>query len=240
MIVAAAKALDKKSLWREIEREDRRKKRERLAELRIELRGARAQRKGAIKSAVERCRIERLAARERARALRIRGLAELREAARLERTSARDACAVSKGEARGKGAIERRRAELAAEAKYQADMRRIERSNRARRVEHPHATYVERRSESDDEVRANVSAELVPLFERLKRGIKGSPRMTRTEAFMKYAEEHPDEVLSVIDDKTDALIRELEQQHREATRAVHRPRRRAAPRLATERVATPF
>ena len=214
----AAKALDKKKLWREIERDERRKKREKLAELRIELRRARAQRKEAMKSAVERCRTERLAARERARALRIRGLAELREAARLERTSARDACALSKGEAKTKGGIERRRAELAAERKFHADMRRIERGNRARVSEHPHAIYVERRSESDDEVRQNISSDLVPLFEHVRRGIKGSPRMTRTEAFLKYAEEHPAELLSAIEDKTEHVIRDLERQQRDAFR----------------------
>jgi uncharacterized FlaG/YvyC family protein len=230
--VAFAKALDKKLLWRDIDRDERRKKREKLAELRAQLRRARGQRKEAMKSAVERCRSERLAARERARALRIRGLAELREAARLERVSARDICAVSKGEARSKDAVERRRAELAAAAKYQAEMRRIERGNSARRRAHASATYVERRAESDDEVRSNIPADLASLFERVRRGIKGSARMTRTEAFLRYAEEHPDEVLSVIDDKTERIIRELELQQREALRAARRPHPRTNRKLA--------
>src|ERR1035438_6095136 len=58
--------------------------------------------------------------------------------------------------------------------------------------------------------------ELVPLFERVKRAIKASPRMSPTEAFLHYAEETPDDVLAAMDDKTDALIRELEGQYREA------------------------
>ena len=33
---------------------------------------------------------------------------------------------------------------------------------------------------------------------------------------LEYAEEHPDEVLVALDDKTDALIRELEDQERQA------------------------
>jgi hypothetical protein len=179
-----AKALDKKLLFREIERDHRRKAREKLADLRLQLRAARAQRKEAIKSAKERCRSERLAARERARALRIRGLAELREAARLERQAARDVCTLSKSEARKKDDIERRRGELAAEAKYQADIRRLERSNKLRRREHRHVTYIERRAEDDDTVRANISPDLVPLFERVKRGIKATPRASRTEIFL--------------------------------------------------------
>jgi hypothetical protein len=47
----------------------------------------------------------------------------------------------------------------------------------------------------------------VPFFERLKRGTKPSRRMSRTKAFLKYAEEPPAEVLVAIDDKTDALSR---------------------------------
>jgi hypothetical protein len=222
------KALDKKLLFREIEREHRRKAREKLADLRAQIRSARMQRRTAIKNAKERCRSERLAARERARALRIRGLAELREAARLERQAARDVCLLSKNEARKKDEIERRRGELAAEAKYQADMRRIERSNKSRRREHPHVTYIERRAESDDTVRANISPDLVPLFERVKRGIKSTPRASRTEIFLKYAEEHPDEVLDVIEDKTDALIRDLEAHYRTEMRVPSRRRARSA------------
>ena len=37
-----------------------------------------------------------------------------------------------------------------------------------------------------------------------------------------YAEEHPDEVLAVIEDKTEAIVRELERQEREASRALKR------------------
>lgn len=228
-----AKALDKKLLFREIERDHRRKAREKLAELRLQIRSARTQRRDAIKNAKERCRSERLAARERARALRIRGLAELREAARLERQAARDVCMLSKNEARKKDDIERHRGELAAEAKYQADMRRIERSNKSRRQEHPHVTYIERRAEDDDTVRANISPDLVPLFERVKRGIKATPRASRTEIFLKYAEEHPDEVLDVIEDKTEALIRELEARYRETQHDVRVPKR-GTPSIARE------
>jgi hypothetical protein len=50
----------------------------------------------------------------------------------------------------------------------------------------------------------------------VKRTIKGGPRETRTEAFLRYAEEHPSQYLESIDDKTEALIRELERREREA------------------------
>ncbi len=74
-------------------------------------------------------------------------------------------------------------------------------------------TRIERQAESDDEVRSNIPPELVALFEHVKRGIKASPCMSRTEAFLHYAEENPDDVLVATEDKTDALIRELEAQY---------------------------
>jgi hypothetical protein len=236
-----AKALDKKWLFRELERDRKRKAREKIASLAEQLREARRRRKVALREAKERCRAERIAARERARAMRLRVLEELREAMRAERLGARQACTLRLGEARGiKDSILRARAELEAEKKYEADLRRIERANRKRRQEAPRVTRIERQAESDDEVRSNIPPELVALFERVKRGIKASPRMSRTEAFLHYAEENPDDVLAAVDDKTDALIRELEAQHREARRSLRRPPPRP-PRYTPEQLAeVPF
>ena len=54
-----------------------------------------------------------------------------------------------------------------------------------------------------------------------------------------YAEENPDDVLAATDDKTDALIRELEGQYREARRSLRRPAPR--PRYTPEQLAeVPF
>lgn len=237
MRTRAQAALDKRQLWREINREHRRQAREKIAGLRGHLLDARQRRKLALRDAKERCRAERIAARERARAMRLRVLEELRDAMRAERAAARQTCSVRLGEARAiKDDIQRARAELLAEKQYQVDLRRIERANRQRRKEAPHVTRIERQAESDDEVRGNIPSELVPLFERVKRGIKASPRMSRTEAFLKYAEEHPDEVLVAIDDKTDALIRELEEQERQARRDLRRgpPRPRYTPEQLAE------
>jgi|GEM_PF-1105804 hypothetical protein len=226
--MTVAKALDKKRLWREIEREERRRVRAKLAELRQQLRDTRERRKRALFEAKERCRAERLSARERARAMRIRVLADLREWTRQERAAARQSCTVRLGEARGiKSDIERARAELAAERQLQRDLRRIEAQNRQRRREAPRITRLERMGESDDEVRGNIPPELVGLFERVKRSIKATPRMSRTEAFLHYAEEHPDEVLRAVEDKTEALIADLERRERELAReAMRKPGRR--------------
>lgn len=219
---------DKKWMERDRARAHRLAARDKLRELRDALKDARARRHEAMRAAVLRCRTERLAARERARALRIRGLEELREAARLEREAARSACTLSKADARKKDGIEGVRAELEAERTYQLEMRRIDAGHRERRKEHRHATYIERRSESDDEVRQNVAPEMLSLFERVKRGIKGSSRMSRTEEFLKYVEEHPREFLETINDRTDALVRELENRERAALRHQRRSRAEAS------------
>jgi hypothetical protein len=241
MRTRAQAALDKQKLWREINRDHRRQAKEKIAGLRAQLRDARQRRKLALRDAKERCRAERIAARERARAMRMRVLEQLREAMRAERATARQSCGVRLGEARAiKDDIQRARAEFLAEKQYQAELRRIERANRQRRQEAPRVTRIERQAESDDEVRGNIPVELVPLFERVKRGIKASPRMSRTEAFLHYAEEHPGEVLVSIDDKTDALIRELEEQERQARRELRRGPTRA-PRYTPEQLAeVPF
>lgn len=226
--MTAAIALDKKLLWRDINREERKTKRALLVELRGQIREARARRKDALLAAKGRCRSERVAARERARTLRLRALQELREAVEADRSAARQTCSVKIGEARAiRDDVQRARAKHAAEKEYQHDLRRIETANRRRRKEHPHATHIERRAESDAEVRSNLPPDLISLFERVKRVIKATSRRSRTEAFFAYVEEHPDEMLNAIDDKTDALVREHEARLHEETHHDSKPRERA-------------
>ncbi len=204
-------------------RERRRLAKEKLAAIRAELRDARARRKQAAIDAKERCRAERLATRERLRALRMRVLQDLRETSRTEREAARAACAARRAEARAiRDDVGRARAKLAAEKQLEAEMRRIERDERARHVNAP--ACVACRAESDDEVLANIPSDLVALYERVKRLIKPTPRMSRSEAFLKYAETHPDEVLIASQDVADARVRELELRERElAKEAGHKP-----------------
>ena len=229
MRTAAQARADRRELWKQITREHKHQAREKITHLRAQLGDARRRRKTALRDAKERCRAERLAARERARALRIRVLEELRETMRAERAGARQACTVRMGEARGiKDQIARARAELLAEKHYQADLRRIDSANKKRRKEAPGVTRLERQGESDDEVRGNLPPELVPLFERVKRTIKASPRMTRTETFLHFVEENPHVYLDAIEDKTEAMIRQLEEQHREAHRELRRGPSRAS------------
>lgn len=218
---AQSGGFSRKELWKELRRDERAKNRAKVGSLAERLRELRARRKRAIANAKALCRAERLAARERVKTLREEAKIAVRAAVEAEKAAAQGACAVELGGAQAtKADVERAREELVAEKKFQRDMRRIEGANRARRGEQKRATKRERRAESDDEVRANIPEELASLFERVKGSIVASPRMSRTEAFLKYAEEHPEEVLDLddIDAQTDALIAELESQQRRGRR----------------------
>lgn len=247
MLTRKQAAAHKRELRRAIAKDLKQKDRAKVRTLAEELRAARAKRDEALAHARDRCRDARLAVRARVAALREDARAKLREAVRLEREQARQTCALRKDEARRATlpALERAKKELDAERSYQEDLARIAAANRQRRAELPRASRTERHGESDDEVRANIPPELVPLFERVRRQIKGSARESRTEAFLKYAEEHPGELLSVLDDASDRLVRELEARQREERRAAKRapataktpPRRTYTPE---ELAAVPF
>lgn len=81
---------------------------------------------------------------------------------------------------------------MAERRKLERDLRSVDKLERKRLDAAAKRTY---RLESDDEVRQNLPPELVPVFDRHKRRFKDSPRKSRTEAFLHWVEEHPDEVL---------------------------------------------
>lgn len=68
-------------------------------------------------------------------------------------------------------------------------------------------------SESDDQVRQNLAPDLIPLFNRVRKQIKASMHVSRTEAFQEYVEAHPkdkDEILCEnADFKLNSLLRPL-------------------------------
>ncbi len=231
----------RRAIQRDIDHDLREKAAAKLRALGGELHEARGHRNAALASAKEKCRAERVVLREQAFARRRRTLAELRETYAKERADARDVCLIRKAEvhANARDPIERARGHLDAERAYQEDLRRIERGNRQRHRETHRAHAHERRSESDDLVASNVPPDYLALWRRVKRSIKGSDRESRTEAFLRYAEQHPDELLASLDDDSDRIVRELEEQQARAGRALRaRPVRkassRAEPTVATE------
>ena len=212
-------------LLRAVKVEEKRKDRARLVALRGRARALRKAQAAAIVEARRTC------------AARRRAVPTLREAAamlRAARAEARATCDAGLAKARKmKSEAARAKAEREAEAAHQRAMRLIERHAKERETGRgPRLAKARvRREESDDEVRHNIPPELAFLFERVKRQIKGSARRTRTEEFLEYAETHPDEELAALEDKTDALIRELEARERRANgRNRRKPSARRWPR----------
>ena len=74
-------------------------------------------------------------------------------------------------------------------------------------------------------MRSNIPADLLPLFERVKRTIRGSDRQSRGEAFLRYAEEHPSEVIAAMSDLSEHEIAKLVAEEKRLAKAVRSPRR---------------
>lgn len=189
--------------------------------------------------------------RERARELRAR-LAELRAriaSARVERRTQiqtiksqcrtarqklRDRCHSREATARatGSAAIAERRSERDATAEERrAALRRLPRRRGP--------SLAERVSESDDDVRRNIPAEFVPVFDRVRRQIKATPKLARWEAFLHWVHEHPEDVVRLQTEQADRdvarLVAEHEAAEREAYEARTRKLARARPRPRARR-----
>jgi hypothetical protein len=88
----------------------------------------------------------------------------------------------------------------------------------------------ERASESDDTVIADLEAhhpELVPVFRKIRAQIKASPRRSRTEAMLEWAEENPDEVASMTAAPELQDLQKAIREHEEAERREHEEREAA-------------
>lgn len=232
----------------ELDRERARHLREQAAatvrSLRAQLHAARVERNDKLAEVRKEARAHRLALREHHHARRVKTLAELRDTYARERAEARETYLVRIAEVvnASRDPIERSRQKWEAERKYQEDLRRIERANRERHRVAQRVHVEARRSESDDEVRSNIPMDYVPLFERVKRSIKGSTRESRTEAFMKYAEQHAEEIVTALEAESERKFHELQEKHAKAERELRRASRAPTKRTysAAELAEVPF
>jgi len=192
--VGAFVALDKKQLFRDIEREKRAVAKHKAERLRAEARGARTSRKPRIAAVRAICAAER---------------AELRASCGVRRELVRENV---------RGVVAATRAELAADRLARREMRAAERFGRVFAGPKTKKSAREATSESDDAVRANIDPWLVPYFDHVKRGIRGTAHKSRTEAFLQYVEETPDELSDFTaqhgEDASDAMIAEYEARSR--------------------------
>ena len=212
---------DRAALLKALHRDQRRAFLARLKKLREEEAAAKLERREALARARARC--VTLAEEANAAAKEAyRHALELAKAAKLAtRNVARDQCAIGKQHARDEGAhrIAAAKRERDEERRFAAELVRLERGAKESEKERKSARRGERRAESDDEVRSNLEPELVPLFERVKKTIRGSDRMTRTEAFRQYAEENPGEVYAAQEAEAEKALRRDVRKVRRAPRA---------------------
>jgi hypothetical protein len=198
-------------LWKEIRREERKKKKEQLAQLRSDLRRAGSARKTAMRTGVTECRRARLAQKRRCRV-------------GIDR--------YAKARAAWLAALEHLREEI----RYRREMRAIERTVKAREKEkRVRGTLAKTEPrESDNDVRTNIPQELVPLFNKIRQGIKGSARRSRTEEFLEYVEKHPAEVFEDAEDIYAKAAREGERRQAMPNPIPQAPRRRKIVEWANE------
>lgn len=190
-------AFSKTQIKREIERERRAQVKKRLKELRELIKAAQLARREAIKTVRVECR--------------------------QARETLRNVCAARREDekARGSDTIAKRRRAVTDEERAERQLRDADRRGAGKR----RSTAKERASESDDEVRSNVEPWAVPVFDKVRRFIKGSPRRTRTEAFLEWMHDNPEEVHTV---RNANLDRELAQYMAEQSRLESLNRRRGS------------
>jgi hypothetical protein len=202
-----------------------------LRRLREVIKKAHERRRRALDRTRLQCANARVKVRDKVRAFRSAEFKRINVEAKAMRTAARNQCQARKHRVKvaGARAIERRAGELVAEGKLQQRLKHADFIARRQRT-----TYKERHQEDDDAVRSNLPRELVPVFDRVRKHIKGTKHRTRTEAFLEWAEEHPEDVLAYQGDQTDRevakLIAERDQYERQLRKTTPRPRaaRRAA------------
>lgn len=186
-------SFDKQRLRRELERDRRAAQKAEVRRLREKIATARRERRERI-----------TAIRQRCAALRVR---------------LRGACLTKRERAWLEGAvlIDKRRRELGEELALEKLVRAGDRRHVKGSVR---SSAKERAQESDDAVRANLPDELVAVFDKHRRRIKATPRKTRTEAFLQWAEENPEEIWAMQNDTADAEIRRMVAEHNRQARAV--------------------
>jgi hypothetical protein len=187
----------------------RQEARAKVAALRERVRELERAKKRRMRELTQVIRGERIALRDRLRANRARVLGELREAARAERSAAREDWNRRRLAARGEGTSE------VARARSAANSARAHRADAA-----AHARGV--RLQSDDEVRALIPRALVPLFDRVKRSIRGGAAQTRAEALLRYAEKHPEETFKAVEPRAEEQVQAARVELDHATRAAGR------------------
>lgn len=205
---------ERQALQRELAAHLREKDTAALRLLRAQVNHAKVDRRHRLTAARQQCKTARADLVERQRTERT----GLRAQHLVERLEGKTACETGKTNARSSGA------ELEQTAKRTLKEERIfqRRIRDAGKAPKTRTTKRELSQEDDDAVRSNLPGELVPVFDAVRKQIKGSARRTRTEAFLEWAEENPGEILAVQEAQAEQYLRDLVKQQRELGRSVRK------------------
>lgn len=215
----------RRQLRKEAETARRLRDRQLLKKLRANLRHAMRLRVAQRKEVLLLCRRGKLTARERVAAIRAQHRAQAAAEIDAERSRARNACSTRQARARerGKGSVARALSVLEQERSHQQHMARY--AKPPRKVS---ATAARRRiesvTESDSEVANNIPHELLPVWRSVKSRIKGNARMSRTEVFFHWVEEHAPEVQRIMHRQFESDVDELVRHEQQLRERVARPK----------------
>jgi hypothetical protein len=209
-----------RALRRLAERDRRASDRAALKRLRANLKHARKLRVQRMREIYEVCRVAKESLKHRAIAMR----AATREKIEKLRASSRADCDRCKVKARERGthSVTRAIAALEAEARHQKFMRLH--AKPVRRVEPTRRRAADAIAESDSEVVNNIPHELVVVWEHVKGQIRGTPRRSRTEAFLEWVAENQPDVMTIMDRQFERDVDELERAEYELRQRVKSPR----------------
>lgn len=200
-------AREHRRIQREIERERKATARALVRQVRDQLRTARAEKRARIKAASESCRD----ARAKLKAKHEHERARLRASIAAERVAARGSCQSLRDATREQTTtIVRQLLEVHGAARHRLDQLIKHAPARTRRDVSGLVSSVERRAESDDRVRVELPADLVPVFDAVRGRIHATDYASRAEVFLQWAAEHPAEVYEIQHAAHDRAIRRLE------------------------------
>jgi hypothetical protein len=247
MTTTAATAKNRRARVRAVKDEQKRIRGAALEQIRKQIEAVSDRRRDLLRRVRGQCHVsrERVQAAVKQRRLDVRE--QLRREVAEMRQAERNRCALrlARVNLETESALERKRRELREQREAQAFVRRVETHSKKHLAKH---TAAERRAESDDAVRSNIEAELVPVFDVVKAKVRARPGMSRTEAFLHWVEEHESEVWSIRERQAEAQLNALLREERRATAALRKcggkcehPRKRARPAAtAAELAAVPF
>jgi len=183
-------------LLKDIEEMELRRHKEKIAKLREEAAKHRGARDRRLCEAKKSCAAHRQAVREAADEAYKKAVTKAREERRAKKRAATEACARDREAIRAEEnpRIASVREKQTQERQFWNEIHRSTKAGQKRK--RPRSSAAERRAESDHEVVVNIPENLIPLWETVRRQIKGSARISRTEEFLRYVEEHPGEVFA--------------------------------------------